>query len=556
MLPGDGVQSPEFELVLACVRWPVSAADAARIRVLAQQPLRWPHLLKIVHHHQVASLVSRNLEAYAAGSVPQDSLSALRTSAVQNAHTCFQGISELVRLTQLFREQQVELRVLKGAPLAVEAFGDATLRGIGDIDLLIRQADIARADEILRSEGYLRSDGDTWLTPRRMRSYIAHQKDFSYDNPGNGVAIDLHWRLFRNRRLPFNLGLDDAGLAWLQLGPERIPTLPSGPLFLYLCVHGALDGWLRLKWLADIAALLRKMSPEQLSATAHAAMERKILPEFSAAILLCQQMLGFEQAPAECLRPAEPTVARILRLANRLLSSNDYCPVRDRISSTTWFLNEFLLHSPVRYRLELIERSLFRPRLWGKVSLPDALFPLYALLSPLEWLTFRAQRLSDSVSGRWVSYASSATRDSSRSLVARLARLAPSDLALLAEAGIMLTFFRIALRFFSVQRLTSWMGKGEPAHPVARDEAALRTIRRVEWAVGATVRHSPFTFVCFPQSLAAYFMLRRRHIHSKMFYGVTREEQKLKAHTWIKVGDRTVVGGEAESLFTVLAIFP
>jgi hypothetical protein len=30
----------------------------------------------------------------------------------------------------------------------------------------------------------------------------------------------------------------------------------------------------------------------------------------------------------------------------------------------------------------------------------------------------------------------------------------------------------------------------------------------------------------------------------------------LKAHTWIKVGDRTVVGGDVESQFTVLAIFP
>ena len=556
MLPGDGVQSPEFELVLACVRWPIDAADAARIRVLAQQPLRWPHLLKIVHHHQVASLVSRNLEACAAGFVPQEPLSALRSSAVQNAHTCFQGISELVRLLRLFREQHVELRVLKGAPLAVEAFGDATLRGIGDIDLLVREMDITRADEILCAEGYFRFERESWLTPRRMRSYLAHQKDFTYENPGSGMAIDLHWRLFRNRCLPFNAGLEDAGLAWLQIGPEPVPTLPSESLFLYLCVHGALDGWLRLKWLADIAALLRKMSPEQLGAIARAAITRQVLPEFSAAILLCQQMLGFDQVPPECLDPEEPAVARILCLANRLLASNDHCPVRDRISSTTWFLNEFLLHSSLRYRAELIERSLFRPRVWQKLSLPDALFPLYAFLSPPEWLAFRVQRLSASLPHRMQGHASPPGRDLHRNLLERLAGLAPSDVALLAEAGIMLTFFRIALRFFSVQRLTSWMGKGEPAHPAVKDERTLTTVRRVEWAVGATVRHAPFTFVCFPQSLAAYFMLRRRRIHSKMFYGVTREEQQLKAHTWIKVGDRTVVGGEAESLFTVLAIFP
>jgi hypothetical protein len=51
-------------------------------------------------------------------------------------------------------------------------------------------------------------------------------------------------------------------------------------------------------------------------------------------------------------------------------------------------------------------------------------------------------------------------------------------------------------------------------------------------------------------------MLRRRHIASKLFYGVTRDADQLKAHTWVKVGDCTVVGGEVESRFTVLATFP
>ena len=34
------------------------------------------------------------------------------------------------------------------------------------------------------------------------------------------------------------------------------------------------------------------------------------------------------------------------------------------------------------YRWNLVERSLFRPRAWRRFDLPDALFPLYALLSP------------------------------------------------------------------------------------------------------------------------------------------------------------------------------
>ena len=40
--------------------------------------------------------------------------------------------------------------------------------------------------------------------------------------------------------------------------------LPAERLLLYLCVHGALDGWLRLTWLADIGALLHTMPRSNL----------------------------------------------------------------------------------------------------------------------------------------------------------------------------------------------------------------------------------------------------------------------------------------------------
>ena len=62
----EGIHSSEFDLVLACIRWPIEPADAARIEQLARRPLDWPHLLKIVHHHQVVSLAYRNLQAHAA----------------------------------------------------------------------------------------------------------------------------------------------------------------------------------------------------------------------------------------------------------------------------------------------------------------------------------------------------------------------------------------------------------------------------------------------------------------------------------------------------------
>jgi Uncharacterised nucleotidyltransferase/Transglutaminase-like superfamily len=524
---------PEFDLVLACLRWPQETIDGDRIRSLARQPIRWPYLLEIVHHHKVAPLFHRNLEKFAADCIPEHAATALRASAEANAQTCLHRTQDLLLLHRLFREQEIDVRIFKGIPLAVAAFQDSTLRDTGDIDLLVAEKDIFRASEVLTAQGYLRFEPQARLTPRRLRSYIAHQKDFSFEHPGTGVVIDLHWRLFRNPFLPANATLADVGEDWLELGSDRIPVLPLPRLLLYLCVHGALDGWLRLKWLADIAALLRTMTAEQLALTVALAEQQQALPQFSAAVILCQDLLGAAPAPAGCLDRNHRKVAHILRFANRLMTSNRYRPIREQIPSTQWFLNEFRLHTSVRYRLDLLARSLFRPRVWQKFNLPDALFPLYALISPIESLVFHLKH---------------------RLRTLRHAVRPPADIGLAIEAGCMLTFFRIALNFLPVQKLTTWMSR--PDEVSISQERAARTLRRIEWSIDAVVRHAPLTFVCFPQCLAAYFMLRRRHIASKLFYGVTREANQLKAHTWVKVGDRTVVGGDVESRFTVLTTFP
>jgi hypothetical protein len=351
------------------------------------------------------------------------------------------------------------------------------------------------------------------------------------------------------------------GEEWVDVASERIATLPAPRLLLYLCVHGALDGWLRLKWLSDIGALMHAMTPEQLASTVSMAKEQQALPQFNAAILLCRELLGQElldagTALSEGLDCNHESVAHIMRFSKRLMTSNEYRPVREQIPSTEWFLNEFRLHTTLHYRLDLVLRSLFRPRVWRWLNLPDKLFPLYALISPLEFVSFHALN-------RWRTLMLALRRSPNVPhaphtplTFRRLKQLTPADIALAAEAACMLTFFRAALNFLPTQRLTGWMGRYDRRRPSIPPAMASRTIDRVQWAIDAVARHAPLTFVCFPRSLAAYFMLRRRHIVSKLFYGVARGTDQLTAHTWVKVGDCTVVGGEVESQFTVLHTFP
>lgn len=138
--------------------------------------------------------------------------------------------------------------------------------------------------------------------------------------------------------------------------------------------------------------------------------------------------------------------------------------------------------------------------------------------------------------------------------IATNGRRGVADWAMAAEAFVLLAFFRVCLAVVPVHRImraatrervgASWDGAGETSE---RDVAIAM---RVQWAIEAVGRHSRVGFVCFPQTLAAYAMLRRRGVTSTMVYGVARSaEGELTAHTWLVVGGRSVVGGEGSAGF-------
>ncbi|HEX9200601.1 MAG TPA: lasso peptide biosynthesis B2 protein [Acidobacteriaceae bacterium] len=147
-------------------------------------------------------------------------------------------------------------------------------------------------------------------------------------------------------------------------------------------------------------------------------------------------------------------------------------------------------------------------------------------------------------------------------LLVKIIRRHPADLLLAAEAFVLLGFFRVCLALLPVRRILRMVTHGEAglksgsdAAQIAAESASARhascLARRVRWAVSAISRNSVMEFVCFPQALAGYTMLRWRRVPSTMVYGVARSpEGSLIAHTWLTVGERIVVGGEASGDFT------
>ena len=139
--------------------------------------------------------------------------------------------------------------------------------------------------------------------------------------------------------------------------------------------------------------------------------------------------------------------------------------------------------------------------------------------------------------------------------LANIVRRSPADLLLAAEALLLLAFFRICLALVPVRTIIRTITRS-PSGANSEDattipDRSLHIARRVRWAVEAVARNSPVQFVCFPQTLAGYTMLRWRGVPATMVYGVARSpEGDLLAHTWLTLGDRTVLGADAAPGFT------
>ena len=373
----------ELRLLLLLCRRPFSLSDVEPAAILCAEVRDWARFMQLAEHHRVLPLITKNAAEHA---LPPQVSAHLRSYASANALEAFRWLNETRRLLALLAEAGIDATVLKGVPLSLQAFGEIATRDVGDIDLLIEPGEAEAADTVLQTHGWIRKDPAGKLTPRRRASYARHFKDYTYEpmtmDTAGGFEVDLHWRLFRNPHMPGNQ-LPAADRVDIPIGSLQLRTLSPDTHLLYLAVQGAADGWTRFKAVADFAALWNACSePQRLLAQAN---DAGVMPYLSAALVLVEHWIGGIALP----EPAQSPLTRsIVANAEQRMKTADFLPELRATSSWALKRHEASLHASIAYQSAILRRVLFRPRTWSRFDLPDALFPLYPLLSPIEWLLF------------------------------------------------------------------------------------------------------------------------------------------------------------------------
>lgn len=127
-----------------------------------------------------------------------------------------------------------------------------------------------------------------------------------------------------------------------------------------------------------------------------------------------------------------------------------------------------------------------------------------------------------------------------------------AELGLLGLAAAALLAARLALAVVPVKRLLA--RRSRPFRHGMVSGASGR-VEQVRWAILTVTRHAPLAFVCFPQCLAASWLLRLRGYRSRLHYGVARTAGKLETHTWLECEGRILLGGEERHRFQEIAVY-
>lgn len=217
----------------------------------------WNLFLQLTKHHRVHPIIYVQLKKMDKKWIPQYMIEVLRRDYYKNTFQMLYLSREMEQISRLFTENDVRMLVLKGPVLAVDFYGDVSLRTSVDLDILVPLDDLNKVKEILLDIGYINEE--YFSTELNAWKWRHHHLD--YVHPRNGIKLEVHWRL--NPGPGKEPGFNEL---WER---RRASSLTSYPvyylgredLFLFLVTHGARHGWSRLGWLLDIDKIV-KQKPE------------------------------------------------------------------------------------------------------------------------------------------------------------------------------------------------------------------------------------------------------------------------------------------------------
>jgi hypothetical protein len=279
-IPRDAF-SAEWLALLECA---TPESSGPRLIECLRKPVHWPLLLTLGEEQGVLPLLTKKLGELDSAIVPPEIQQKLQdASRIQWLFT-LRVVAEMVRLLDRFGVARIDVMLTKGPVLSLRCSGDSGLRQYTDLDLIVRDADVARATEAMITLGY---------EPKVPLAAIHARKapgEYAFSHVATKLLVELHTeRTFRYHPKPLPVEKLFERRSAVRFGEQDIPALSVEDELLLICIHGAKHFWERLMWIADVAALVSRQTVDWDRAMA-AAREVKALRMLRMGLLLARNV--------------------------------------------------------------------------------------------------------------------------------------------------------------------------------------------------------------------------------------------------------------------------
>jgi hypothetical protein len=346
-------QPPDWVALLELAAPRPNLANLAR---LFHNSFDWPVLLQRAEDHGIVPLIAERVGNTSLDPtwLPANVRDSLREARRAQIVFTLRLTAELFRVLDRFAEARIEALVTKGPALSVRCYGEPGMRRYGDLDLVVREADIRRVTQAMLDLGYQPRVPLTAIDAKKMPGEYAFRK------LGTDLLIEFHTeRTFRYhpRRLPIEKLFERR--ASVVIDRRDVPALSLEDELVLICVHGAKHFWERLMWIADVAALISRQPLDWDHALAVA------------------NEVGAQRIPRLGLRLAADLLGAELpsQLAASVRSDRTVAKLAAQIESR-------LVH-PELHEIGILQRAAFRVRMRDSL-LPGLAYLLRLSLSPTE----------------------------------------------------------------------------------------------------------------------------------------------------------------------------
>lgn len=339
---------------------------------LLSSPIQWKVVLDLAEKHGVRPLLAQAVSKLPER-VPGEVLQTLRQNYQTNLHKSLFLSRELVRIVEKLSAARMEGMPYKGLALAELLYGDIALRQSGDIDLLIRAADLERVRVAVAELGYTSHIN---FSKGQEEAYLKSGYECAFDGTAGKNLLEVQWAI-QPRFYAVDVEMEGlfqravnvtvAGCAMKTPSPED--------LFLILALHAAKHLWGRLIWICDLARLsqLQSLDWKWIGLRAEELGVARIL---RVSLALSENLLRSPiPSEAEACLPGDEVAPRLAKAIAEYLAKD----VTVGVESLAYFRWMMRLRERRTDQMRFMSRLIFTagPGEWDVVQLPKPLFPLY-----------------------------------------------------------------------------------------------------------------------------------------------------------------------------------